>query len=210
MQIRIDVRDDLKRVTRSLGDFADRQIPFATATALNAIGKAVSAGERANIKAVFPTATPFTVKSVAQRKARKDRLQTEISVKDIAAAYLEPYLDGGVHKLNSRALLNPKNVNLNQYGNIPKGKLAALRARADVFIGSVETKSGRVDGVWQRLKAKKGKGGPRLKLLIRFGDAIAVKQRLAWGDTAKKIVSATFDREFGRAMAKAIATARLK
>lgn len=221
MEIRIDVRDDLKRVTKSLGDFADKQIPFATAQALNAIAAKVNAGERANIKQVFPTATPFTVNSVGMRKARKDRLDAVVFLKDITAAVLDPYLAGGLHKLNSRALLNPKNIALNQYGNLPKNKLQALRARSDVFIGAVKTKAGTVNGVWQRVAAvtartatKKRKGRAaapaHLKLLIRFGDALPVKQRLPWGAKAQAIVDANFDAEFGRAMARAIATARLK
>lgn len=221
MNIRIDVGDDLKRVTASLGAFADKQIAFASAQALNALGARVQAAEKAEIKKQFPTATPFTVGSVGQIKARKSDPETVIFVRDIAAAYLAPYLNAGRHKLNSRALLNPKNINLNQYGNIPRNRLAALKGRPDIFIGTVKGKSGSIDGVWQRVgavaerkatkkRAARAAAPAHLKLLIRFGDALPVKQTLHWGDTAKAIVDANFDKEFGKALAQAMATARLK
>jgi len=215
MEIRIDVRDDLKRVTKSLSAFAEKQIPFAIAQALNAMGKNVMVAEKSAIKTEFPTATPFTIGGVGQQKARKDRQQTTIYLRDVTATYLAPYIDGGKHHLNSRALLNPKAINLNQYGNIPKNRLAQLRGQASTFIGAVKTKSGIINGVWRRLPAKAArKGQPaqaaRLQLLIRFGDALPVKQHLNWADTARAIVAKSFDAEFGKAMAKAIATAKLK
>ena len=208
MDIRIDLGSDFKRVTKSLSALADKQIPFAMATALNAIGAAAKEGERKAITSEFPTATPFTINSVAQKKARKNDYETTIFVKDIAAAYLEPYLDGGVHHLNSHALLNPKNINLNQYGNIPRNRLSSLRGQSTVFIGAIKSKKGgTINGVWRRL-GKAGKNGQRLQLLIRFGDALSVRQRLPWGETAKRIVQTTFDKEFGKALGKALATAR--
>lgn len=204
MEIRIDLDADFKRVTKSLGALADKQIPFAMAQALNAIGAEVKEGEQKGLKSEFPTATPFTINSVGQQKARKSNPETIIFVKDIAAGYLEPYLTAGRHKLNSHALLNPKNLTLNQYGNIPRNKLASLRGSANVFIGAVRSRKGStINGVWRRK-------GNKLQLLIRFGDALPVRQHLPWGETAKALVSAKFDKAFGTAMAKAIATAGLK
>lgn len=213
------VRAETKALVRDLGYLADKQIPFAAATALNAVGAIVRDQERQNIKTVFPTATPFTVNSVVLLKARKDSLFATVLVKDAAAKYLLPFEQGGRHFLNSRALLNPKNINLNQYGNIPKNKLAALRGRSDVFIGSVKGKNGDISGVWQRIPAIKGvparkgraaiAGTPgKLKLLIRFGDALTVKQRLGYVALAGKLISANYPPEFTKAMNAAIATAR--
>lgn len=215
MELRIDVRGDLKRVTKSLTDFAEKQLPFAIAQTLNAVGKRVQAAEKAQIKAAFPSATPFTVNAVAQRKARKDRQETVISLRDVAAAYLAPYIIGGKHFLNSRALLNPKAISVNQYGNIPRNRVGQLRGQQSVFIGAVKTKTGTINGVWRRIPGKaatknKPAAASRLQLLVRFGDALPVHQHLKWEETAKAIVAQSFDKEFGRQLAKAIATARLK
>jgi hypothetical protein len=218
----IDVRSNLKEITQGLDDFTKKQIPFATATALTTLARMAQQEEKRVIETLFPTATPFTIGSVAVIPARKNVPIATLFMRDIAAAYLEPYVDGGPHHLNSRALLNPKNVALNQYGNIPKGKLASLKGMPDVFVGTIKTKSGQsISGVWQRpylrpAGAKRGKGRVpkranttgKLNLLIRFGDALPVTQHLPWRETAQKVIDANFQPVFRAALARAMATAR--
>lgn len=220
--IDINVRTNLKQVTKSLNAFITKHVPFATAQTLTQLAKEVQASERENFKKTFANPTPFTVNSVGVRAATKTSLSAIVYVKDIAASYLEPYEVGGVHKLNGKALLNPKDIGLNQYGNLPKGKLKSLKGRKDVFIGQIKTKSGEtIGGVWQR-PAKKiiGKNGKikkiaktanatgHLKLLIRFGDALPVKQHLDYRQRAQQLVNRRFNAVFGAALGKAIATAK--
>ncbi|MFP3428751.1 hypothetical protein SB781_03275 [Paraburkholderia sp. SIMBA_061] len=176
---------------------------------------------------VFDRPTPFTINSVAVKGARKTDLEARVFIKDIAAAYLEPYEFGGNHKLIGRGKtwLNPKDRTLlNQYGNFSKSALQRLESRPDVFVGTIKTKSGdSIGGVWQRPQNAKvikrtGKRGVairgvnttgHLKLLVRFGDALPVKRHLEFGDRALESVDANFDGEFEKAMAKALATAKL-
>lgn len=66
------------------------------------------------------------------------------------ASYLEPFEFGEEHKLSGSALLNPKDIKLNKYGNLPRNKLSQLKAK----IGDV----GGVNAVWQRKKPKTKKG----------------------------------------------------
>lgn len=224
----ISVRADVKDIERKLSDVAYRQMPFATAKALTNLAKIVQAGEKKAIGSVFDRPTPFTVNSVGVKAARKDNLQAIVFVKDIAAAYLAPYEFGGTNKLNSKALLKPVNVPLNQYGNLGKNKLAQLKGRSNVFVGSITFKKNgqTVSGVWQRNPVPVGfrtrgddrkgtKGGhsqvdglhTTLKLLIRFADAHPVKQHLDYRKHAEALVRANFNREMGQALARAIATA---
>jgi hypothetical protein len=221
---KIDVRSNIKTLSREFDALAQKQVPFATAKALNAVGKRIQGGEEDNFLDKFKNPTPFTRKSVGFSRATKAEPTVTVYVKDIAARYLQPYEDGGKHFLNSRALLNPKDIKLNAYGQLPKATLARLKARPDIFIGIVKTKAGPVNGVWQRVtdtsrvtllgaNGKRLRGlnkGPtaRLKLLIRFGDALPVKQRLDFGGTAAKIVAVHIEPEFEAAMAQALATAR--
>ena len=223
----VSISANLNQVTRGLNDLAQKQLPFATALALTSLAKIVRDEETDNIARTFASPTPFTLKSVGVTAARKTRLQSTVFVKDIAAAYLEPYEFGGVHHLNGRALLNPKGVLLNQYGNLPRNALAKLKSQPDVFVGSVTfKKSGQtVSGVWRRPPAgpqvvtnqrgPKGRksnvvGGARagLKLLIRFGDALPVREHLDYRARARRVIEQNFNREFALAIAKAIATAR--
>lgn len=204
----INVRADVKRMERNLSALAYKQMPFATAQALTHLARIVQVGEQEAMKSVFDRPTPFTVKSVGVRAARKDNLEALVYVKDIAAAYLEPYEEGGKNKLNSKALLKPVGAPLNQYGNLTKSKLAQLKAKGNTFVGKVKGKGGEViNGVWQRTPAAKGKPAG-LKLLIRFTDAHPIKQRLDYRARAEQLVRSNFNRVMNRMLGRALLTAR--
>lgn len=199
-----------------------KQIPFATAQAMTSVVRKIEGAQKVAMQRNLDNPTPFTVKSVKSRGARKSDLKAKVFVMNIAAAYLEPFEIGGVHKLNGSALLNPKDIKLNKYGNLPRNKLSSLKSKENTFIGDI---SG-VNGVWQRKKAKKGKKGrkrlqrspngtrrdrkkqPMPKLLIRFGDALPVEPVLGYQDRAMKMTQALLPQEINRAIAEAIRTAR--
>ncbi|UAN61552.1 hypothetical protein [Serratia sp. JSRIV006] len=199
-----------------------KQVPFATAQALTSVARKIEAAEKVAFQRHLDNPTPFTVNSVRSFGARKNSLTAKVFVMDTAASYLEPFEFGGQHKLNSQALLNPKNIKLNKYGNLTRNKMTQLKAKPDVFVGAV----GGANGVWQRTKAKKGKKGkkrrkrsangtrqPRMKmpapkLLIQFGDALSVKPTLGYFDRAQAMASALMPTELSRAMAEAMRTAK--
>ncbi|MEM7885762.1 hypothetical protein Q4Q91_17860 [Morganella morganii] len=199
-----------------------KQLPFATAQAMTAVVRKIEDAQKVAMQRNLDNPTPFTVKSVKSRGARKSDLKAKVFVMNTAAAYLEPFETGGVHKLNGSALLNPKDIKLNKYGNLPRNKLSSLKSKENTFIGDI---SG-VNGVWQRRKAKKGKKGrkrlqrspngtrrdrkkqPMPKLLIRFGDALPVEPVLGYQDRAMKMTQALLPQEINRAIAEAIRTAR--
>lgn len=199
-----------------------KQIPFATAQAMTAVVRKIEDAQKVAMQRNLDNPTPFTVKSVKSRGARKSDLKAKVFVMNTAAAYLEPFETGGVHKLNGSALLNPKDIKLNKYGNLPRNKLSSLKSKENTFIGDI---SG-VNGAWQRRKAKKGKKGrkrlqrspngtrrdrkkqPMPKLLIRFGDALPVEPVLGYQDRAMKMTQALLPQEINRAIAEAIRTAR--
>lgn len=203
----ISVRSNVKQISKNLSALAYKQVNFAAASALTALAKEVQAAEKVNLKATFKRPKPFTVNSIGMRGANKATLEARVFVKPVAAKYLQPYETGGVHVLPGRALLNPKDIRLNQYGQLSRGTLQRLKERSDIYIGPIDTKHGKIDGVWQRTKATKGNPS-RLRLLIRFGDALPVNERLNYGARAKALVDRRFNAVFGSAMAKAVATAR--
>ncbi|MBK1842441.1 hypothetical protein JHL17_34105 [Azospirillum sp. YIM B02556] len=216
--IRIDVKLDMKGLQKSLDDFQRRQIPFALAKTATGVAKQVQKAETDAISDIFDRPTLFTQRSVGVKAARKSDLTATVFVKDIAAKYLEPFELGGKHFLppskRGGTLLNPKAAQLNQYGNLSKGQLRRLTGRADVFVGAVKTRGGAtVSGVWQRPAAAGAKGrglnrGESLKLLVRFGDALPVKQRLGYRERAQQVVQATLRTEFEKAVGDALRTAR--
>ncbi|WP_404462230.1 hypothetical protein [Providencia rettgeri] len=199
-----------------------KQIPFATAQALTSTVRKIENAQKVALQRNLESPTPFTVKSIKSRGARKSDLRAKVFVMNIAAEYLTPFEEGGIHKLNGSALLNPKNIKLNKYGNLPRNKLSSLKAKDNTFIGDV----GGANGVWQRKKVKKGKKGrkriqrspngtrkdrkkqPMPKLLIQFGDALPVKPVLGYQDRAMKMAQALLPQEIKRAIAEAMRTAR--
>ncbi|HDH1863873.1 TPA: hypothetical protein PIW00_005299, partial [Klebsiella quasipneumoniae subsp. similipneumoniae] len=140
---------DLSRQLQTL----QKQIPYATAQAMTAVVRQIAAAQKVALGRKLESPTPFTVNAVGSSGARKNDLRAKVYVRDIAAGYLEPFEFGGDHKLNSSALLNPKNIKLNKYGNMPRNKLSQLKAKSNVFIGDVNN----VNAVWQRRKPKPAK-----------------------------------------------------
>ena len=203
---------DLSRQLKQL----QKQIPFATAQAMTSVVRDIAAAQKVALGRKLESPTPFTVNSVGSAGARKNNLRAKVFVRDVAAEYLEPFEFGGEHKLNSQALLNPKNIKLNKYGNMPRNKLSQLKAKPNVFVGEVNG----VDAVWQRRKPKKAKkkrarrsaNGTRRpkrkqrapKLLVRFGDALPVTPVLGYMDRSKALMPAALS----RAIADAIKTAK--
>lgn len=199
-----------------------KQIPFATAQAMTAVVRKIEVAQKVAMQRNLENPTPFTVKSVKSRGARKSDLKAKVFVMNTAAAYLEPFEIGGVHKLNGSALLNPKDIKLNKYGNLPRNKLSSLKSKENTFIGDIDG----VNGVWQRKKAKKGKKGrkrlqrspngtrrdrmklPMPKLLIRFGDALPAEPVLGYQDRAMKMTQTLLPQEINWAIAEAIRTAK--
>ncbi|WP_039025108.1 hypothetical protein [Enterobacter roggenkampii] len=201
-----------------------KQIPFATAKALTSVARQIEQAEKKGLQRQLENPAPFTVNAVRSTAARKTNLIAKVFVMDTAASYLDPFEFGGPDKLNGKALLNPKNIRLNKYGNLSRNKLAQLKAKPDDFIGSVTTKDGqKISGVWQRKKYKKvGKRKKRspngtqrerrkqrsLKLLIRFGNALPVKEHLDYFARANKMAEVLMLSALSQAMAEALRTAK--
>lgn len=227
----IRVTSNARDLARGLNDFIQRQVPFAIAQGINRTAQRVVEAERKNLADTLERPSPFTRNAVGLRRAKKTTPTAVVYMKDITASYLEPFETGGVHKLPGRAFLNPKNIRLNQYGQLPRGTLASLKGRPDVFIGAVKTASGEtINGVWQRptntkrvtllnargkrlgklnkLDATQNNGRGKLKLLIRFGDAVPVKKQLNWGARAKQIVDQWIDRDLEDALTAAMKTSK--
>jgi hypothetical protein len=220
---RIDVRADLKGLTRDLDALQRRQIPFASALTLTAVARIAAKAEEAQLAKSFDRPTPFTGRAFGVIPATKSSQTATLFVKDIQAAYLAPYIVGGKQALGSKAaILTPRDLPTNAYGNLPRGKLASLKGRPDIFVGEVKMAGGMVGGVWQRVTVTRGKRGFRklrgvaqptrqtggLRLLIQFTRPATVTHRFHYEQTAAQAVRAALAAEWDRAFARATATAR--
>ena len=194
----INVAADCRRAAAALTDLQQRQIPYASALAVNDLAFQVREAEIAAIPSVLRNPRPFTRKSVQVNRASKGSPVATVFIRPEVAKYLQPYEDGGKHVLPSKALLDPKGVKLDQYGQLSRTAISRLVANPKVFKGEVRG----IRGFWQRMK------GGHLKLLIRFGNALEVNKHLDFRARGAAIVKAQFPTAWRNAMAKALGSGK--
>lgn len=134
-------------------------------------------------------------------------IEVSYSARGIPSYRLEIWHEGlskhRILKADSEYIIQQK-----AYGNLPRNKVAQLKGKANVFVGKVRGKSGQeIDGVWQRIPAAKGKPAS-LKLLVRFEDPHPARQHFDFRKRAEQLIRANWNSEMGKALARAMATAR--
>lgn len=210
--IALAIKPNLTQIQRLAIDLGAKQVPFATSLALNELAKGVQLDEQKAVTATFDHPTPFTQRAFRIEVASKAKPIAVVAAKDIQANYLEPYVAGGDRYLGGKkGMIVPKAVGTNQYGNLTRGKLAALKAKPGIFIGRVTTKDGRpINGVWQRPTnaQRKASSAGSMKLLIRFEDTMPAPKHLPFVERASAYVRANAAGAFQRGLARAMQTAR--
>ncbi len=220
---RLDIRADIRPLQRALDDLARKQLPYASALTLTALAKRVQAEETRAIAETFDHPTPFTQRAIGVKAATKATQTALVFAKDIQAQYLQPFLNGGRQLLRGKVGLPvPIDARTNQYGNLPKGAIARMKAQPNVFFGKVKLRDGRtISGIWQRPGNANGGARPRaanhasgarargsLKLLVEWTSGVEVHQRLDYRPRAARVIAAYGAIEFGAAMKRALSSAR--
>ncbi|MFT9016426.1 MAG: hypothetical protein ABF990_11910 [Acetobacter sp.] len=217
----LSIKIDSKAVQKQLSDMS-RQIPFALATAVNDLAFKVMRSENQGMVDLFANPRPFTQRATqVEKRASKSDLFAVVSLRPAQERYLLPYEDGGEHATsgNGGRLLVPVDGPVDQYGQIPKGMLARLLARPDVFAGTVKG----IAGIWQRPARGTRRDGRRgskgalqkahekktpLKLLYVWKANTDVTKRLGFVEKARRVVAADGPASIAAAIQKAIRTAR--
>lgn len=210
-----------------------KQVQYATAVALTRTAAVLKRELPAELDRVFDRPTPFTKRGIYLKAARKDDLTAEVGFMDVQAKYLRLQVEGGTRQPGPRGIKLPGNVELNAFGNIPKGLTDKLKAAAKSGeLGAAVTRrlgvtrdrrkgaapiqlfygkpsGGRWNdapvGIWRRVPGKPGKLIP----VIVFEDTPArYKKRLDLQRFAAPIVQREFAQQFDRALRDALATAR--
>lgn len=174
------------------------QLPFATAQALTMTGRDAKVGVEDRIGKAFDRPTSFTKRAAASLPASKTRIYSRVLIKDRQAEYLGIQERGGARLPARTAIPVPVGARLNQYGNMPRGALRRLLARADTFSGTVRG----IGGIWQRDKS----GG--VKLLIAYQPKAQYKPAFEFKETVKRLAAERFPKNFQTAFSRALETAR--
>ena len=192
---------------RGLSDLARKQLPYATAMALNDTAQDVKSAEEADIENEFENPTPFTKRALYLRRASKSRLTSEVGVKRVQAGYLKRQVTGGVRRPAGRALLVPGSIRLNKYGNMPKGAVKRMLARPNTFVASKKKSATRHmrPGIYQR-KGSARRGTAGVKLLVAFEARASYQKRWNFRGIAIRKGRGTFEGHYLRWVKRAIAT----
>lgn len=210
-----------------------KQVRFAGAVALTRTAYAVKAAMPAALEQDLDRPTPFTKRGIFVRSANKDNLTAVVGFLDRQASYLKYQIVGGTRRPGPRGIKLPGNIELNAFGNIPKGLIDRLKAAAQngslsgaivrrlgvhgnrrkgaapiqLFYGKPAGRGWEKApmGIWRRVPGTPGKLVP----VIVFEDTPAkYKPRFDFRRRAEEVVRREWDQQFARAFADAMRTAR--
>lgn len=229
--MQISIKHNMDDVMRRLSG-QQKQVAFAAAVALTRTAGLIKDALPAELDRVFDRPTPFTKRGVYVQRADKVTLTAEVGFMTRQASYLRLQASGGTRQPTARGIRLPGNVELNAFGNIPRGLTDKLKAAAkDGTLGAAVARklgtgprrkgaapiqlfygrpAGKVwdkapVGIWRRVPGKPGKLVP----VIVFEDTPAkYTKRLDLMRIAQPIVDREFGKQFDRALREAMASAR--
>jgi hypothetical protein len=176
---------------------AGKQLPFGIAKGLTATAKDAQAALGKALPENLDRPTPFTMKAFGVEPATKQKQYAKVFIKDDQEKYLQYQVAGGTRTPARRAVVVPKGVRLNQYGNMTRGAIKKLLARKDVFSGKVKG----VAGIYQRK-------GTHVHLIVSYADRVQYKKRFPFGDIGQAAVKASSAKNLIAAIDAALASAR--
>ena len=206
----INLRTNVKEVTKGLSRLHRRQIPFATSRALNRTGNLAFKGLRQKARRTFDggaapgTITAFTPRNRGPNRniiySTKEDLRTVLFLPDWAAKYLQYQIEGGVRRTKGAGTGVPtRNKSLNEFGNI-KGRKAGLVKGKKQFVA---TKQG-IHGVWE----KYGRKGSSVRLLIAFEKNPRYTKKFKYYETITTMARVHLDLQLKKSLKDAIRDAR--
>lgn len=228
--IRVEVKGIEQTLARLSGQA--RQVRYAAAVALTRTARKVAAAMPALLERDLDRPTPFTKRGLFVLAAKKDSLAATVGFKDRQASYLKYQIAGGTRQPTARGIKLPGNIELNSFGNIPKGMIDKLKAAAQngtlssaisKRIGAGNRRKGAAPiklfygkptgrgwekapiGIWRRIPGNPGKLVP----VVVFEDTPAkYRPRFNFRKEAEAVVAREWDRQFAIAFAEAMRTAR--
>lgn len=234
--LKITVTHNLDAVRRTFGVQA-KQVNFAAAVALTRTAQDVQRAIPAALEKALDNPTEFTKRGTYIRPARRDRLESEVGFRPVQARYMALQIEGGTVQPNAAGIKLPGNIQLNAFGNIPRGTIARLKAAAkDGSLGPAIAKRLNVQGnrrkgaapiqlfygqpagrgwdnapvgIWRRIPPATPGGKGKLVPVVLFDQKPArYRARFEFKALAQATVDARFAAHFQAEFRKAIATAR--
>ena len=211
----ISFKHDLDTLEGKLTAMAKKQLPFATANALNSVAFKARAEEQRQMPKKLDRPTKFTVNAIQVKKAKKRDHLAIVKVEEKRAPYLHYQIKGGTRQPKGKAIPVPyeAHMKLNKFGNMTKSKVASLLAKKSkpgaggTFTGKPKGAKhpSTIGGIYQR-GGRKGRGS--FKMLIHWEPKAQYRARFPFYKIGEGIIRRTFRRELDKALNKAMASAR--
>lgn len=227
MKITVDVRgiDAVKAHMTGIG----KQVKFATAVALTKTALRAKEAMPAAMEKALNKPTPFTKKGIFTRRATPDRPEAVVGIMNAQAKYMRYQIEGGTRRPGAGGLRLPAAINVDEFGNIPKGLIKQLIAvankekklgkvnsrrikvsnKVDLFYGDPDDNGRRAmpRGIYKRIDLGNGRG--QLIPLVVFPVVSAnYRPRFDFEKEVAAVVAKEWDKQFADAFAYAKRTAR--
>lgn len=205
--MKIDVRSNIKQVTKGLNKVQKKEIPYATSEAINNVAFQARKALMAQSKKKLDRPTPFTVKGFQVVKSKKNFLEATVFIEPKRAKYMSFQVEGGVRLPKNRTIPVPvqKNVVMNDFGNMKRRVNTVLNLKS-TFSGKPrgEGKNANLGaGIWQRTNKNK-----KLKMLVSYENLVSYKPRFPFYKIVTGVVEKNFKKTFEKELAHALATSR--
>lgn len=126
------IRLEIQGMDKTLAYLAgmQKQVRFAAAVALTRTAQDVREAMPAVMERELDRPTAFTKRGMFVQSARRDRLTAVVGFMDRQARYLALQITGGTRGPGPLGIKLPGNIQLNSFGNIPRGVIDKLKAMA--------------------------------------------------------------------------------
>ena len=221
MAVGISVKSNIKTFTKKLPKYLKDQVPFATSVAINETAKKVAKAQVLQAKRTFDRPTPYLVSAFGSTGGRGSFAGLRSTKRNLRAILIPGFnkrdqqggdrvnevikrqTEGGTRLPKGRALVVPtRQAKTNRYGNLTQGQVQKLLAQKNVV--SLGRREGVEPGIYRRTR----RGG--LKMLIAYEPRAQYRKLFPYYRIANGVVNSQLDKEFRKAFAKAVRTARIR
>lgn len=232
--MKIGVQLDRRKLLSVLNG-KQKQVDFAVAVALTKTAQSIKAAIPAALDATFDRPTPFTKNGTYLKAAKRDNLVAEVGFRDVQAKYLKLQAEGGTYQPGEAGIRLPGNIQLNAFGNIPRGLIGKLKAAAEngqlsaalarrlgqtgkrkggkplqLFFGVPQGKGWENAplGIWRREAGSNGAPGKLVPVIVFEDTPAQYDQKLDMQAIAWPVVQRDFEKHLAEAVRRALETAK--
>lgn len=232
--MQIDIRSNVKDVSRWLTDAQRKQLPFATMLAMTKTAQDVKVAELSVMKQVFDRPTPYTLNALRVVPATRGKMIASVEFKEFAGKgtpakrFLNPEVHGGgrSHKSHERQLavymqgynyaVPATAMSRDSYGNVKGAVFRRILSQLKVSSDPMQNATGSARSRKSRKSSQffvKGRivferKGKTIKPALIFTRAPAYRKRFPFYETGARVVAERFNVNFEIAFQRAMATSR--